>query len=474
MSDTFDYFVVFAEMRTGSNLLESHLNAFSILECHGEAFNPHFIGYPNREEVLGLTLEERDHEPEKMLSLIRSQPDVLAGFRFFSDHDPRVLEPCLKDPRCAKIILTRNPLDSYVSLKIARATGQWKLTNVKRRKDELTEFEEAEFEKYLDKLQGFQQVLLRHLQTTGQTAFYLSYEDLQDLEVINGLAQFLGVSERLEKLNGSLKKQNPSPLNEKVLNYAEIEKSVGNLDYFGLSRTPNFEPRRGPAVPSFFTAVNAPLLYMPVRSGVEEKVCHWLASLDGAAPDALQGDMNQKQLRQWKKDHVGHRSFTVLRHPVARAHTVFCSKILSIESGSFNGIRKKLRNFYKLPIPGRIPHEDYGRENHKMAFKAFLAFLKANLSGQTNIRVDPHWASQNAVLQGMSSFTFPDGVYREDELETELPALSEAVGCNRHKFAHSVKPDRPFDLAEIYDDEIEELVNSIYQRDYIAFGFGRW
>ncbi|MDX1782140.1 MAG: nodulation protein NodH, partial [Thalassovita sp.] len=47
MTDRFDYFVVFAEMRTGSNFLETNLNAFPGLTCYGEAFNPHFIGYPN-------------------------------------------------------------------------------------------------------------------------------------------------------------------------------------------------------------------------------------------------------------------------------------------------------------------------------------------------------------------------------------------------------------------------------------------
>ncbi|MEL7089565.1 MAG: nodulation protein NodH, partial [Planctomycetota bacterium] len=51
----FDYFVVFAEMRTGSNFLETNLNAFDGLACHGEAFNPHFLGYPDREQLLGLT-----------------------------------------------------------------------------------------------------------------------------------------------------------------------------------------------------------------------------------------------------------------------------------------------------------------------------------------------------------------------------------------------------------------------------------
>lgn len=57
------------------------------------------------------------------------------GFRYFHDYDPRVLDIALDDPRCAKVILTRNPLESFASWNIAQETGQWKLTNVKRRRD---------------------------------------------------------------------------------------------------------------------------------------------------------------------------------------------------------------------------------------------------------------------------------------------------------------------------------------------------
>ena len=55
MTRRFDYFILLAEMRTGSNFLESNLNAFDGIACHGEAFNPHFIGYPNKTEILGVT-----------------------------------------------------------------------------------------------------------------------------------------------------------------------------------------------------------------------------------------------------------------------------------------------------------------------------------------------------------------------------------------------------------------------------------
>ena len=131
MATKFDYFVVFAEMRTGSNFLESNLNAFDSITCHGEAYNPHFIGYPNQSEILGITRPMRDENPAGLIWAIREKTEGLGGFRFFHDHDPRVIDLCLDDPRCAKIILTRNPVESFVSLKIAQSTGQWKLTSRK-------------------------------------------------------------------------------------------------------------------------------------------------------------------------------------------------------------------------------------------------------------------------------------------------------------------------------------------------------
>ena len=471
MAFNFDYFVVFAEMRTGSNFLEANLNAFESFECFGEAFNPHFIGYPNRDEIAGVAQHTRDADPMQLIKAVRDVPDKLGGFRYFHDHDPRILDVMLDDPRCAKIILTRNPLDSYVSWKIAQATGQWKLTNVKRRKDSQVRFDKAEFDTHVTKLQEFQVQLLNRLQSAGQTAFYIAYEDLQDIDVLNGLAKFLGSDERLEALDGSLKKQNPSALEDKVSNFKDMEQAFAGLDPFNLTRTPNFEPRRGPAVPGFVTGAHAGLLYMPIRSGPEAEVCAWLAGLDGVAVEDLPTKLNQKELRQWKRRKPGHRSFTVLRHPVARAHAAFCDKILQTGPGCFADIRKTLRNFHKLPLPGKMPDEDYGVEVHKLAFGGFLEFLKANLAGQTNIRVDAHWATQASVMQGMAQFSLPDMVLREDDLTEALPRLAASVGYDGAKEPRPTSPDQPFAIEEIYDDEIEALVADIYQRDYMMFGF---
>ncbi|MDN5788591.1 MAG: sulfotransferase domain-containing protein, partial [Pseudorhodobacter sp.] len=254
MEPRFDSFVLFAEMRTGSNFLEANLNAMPGVSCHGELFNPHFIGKLNQDAAFGVTLAEREADPLTLLRQMREENPGIAGFRYFHDHDPRVLPAVLADPRCAKVILTRNPVESYVSWKIAQATGQWKLTQVKRLKTAKAQFDAAEFSAHLAQLQAFQLALLHGLQASGQTAFYIDYEDINDTAVLNGLALFLGVEPALSAPDGTLKKQNPEDISEKVENFAEMEAALAQLDRFNLSRTPNFEPRRAPAIPTFIAA----------------------------------------------------------------------------------------------------------------------------------------------------------------------------------------------------------------------------
>jgi LPS sulfotransferase NodH len=476
MSENFDYFVVFAEMRTGSNFLETNLNAYQGLNCHGEVFNPHFIGYPEREEILGVTQAERDADPGRLIDRIREQPRALGGFRYFHNHDPRVLDLVLNDPRCAKIILTRNPLESYVSWKIAKATGQWKLTNATSRKDGIAVFDGEEFGAHVEELQDFQVMLLNRLQASAQTPFYLPYEDLQNLDVLNGLARWLGCEDQLENLDKSLKPQNPTPITSKVANVDEMVAALGGMDRFNLSRTPNFEPRRGASVPSYVAAAATGLLYLPMKGGPEAEVRQWLADLDRVKTDALPTRMNQKQLRQWKRRSVGHRSFTVLRHPVARIHATFCEHILPTGKGSFLQIRNTLRRQFDLPVPVEWPAKTWGKSDHRAAFEVFLFFVRANLAGQTGIRVDASWATQAQTLSGFGDFNSPDMVLREDEISEMLPLMAQRYGHVEPPVpvVTGESPAAPVSLEDIYDEAIEELVADIYQRDYMMFGFGPW
>ncbi|MAQ86055.1 MAG: nodulation protein NodH [Maritimibacter sp.] len=470
----FDYFIVFAEMRTGSNFLEENINDYPGLTCHGELFNPHFIGKADRFSYMDVSMAEREEDPLRLLTRIRERTEGLAGFRFFHDHDPRILSHALADPRCAKVILTRNPVDSYVSYKIAQATGQWRLGDMKKAKTAQAQFDTEDFVAHVERLQAFQQTLLHGLQTSGQTAFYIAYEDLQDLDVLDGLARFLGVDHQKRRTSKATKVQNPQPLQDKVANFDDMQAALARLDRFDLNRTPNFEPRRSRAVPSYVAAVKAPLMYQPIPSGPEAQVLPWLAALDGAEPEQLLTGFFQKSLRQWKRQHKGHRVFTVLRHPVLRLHAAFARHMLPVEGPRvFHEIRETLRTHYGVPLPKDGPGRDYDAKAQHAAFLGFARFIAGNLGGQTSIRVDEAWASQFEILRGMAEVQLPDMILREDTLPEGLAQLAAQVGLD----APAPPPffdGAPVPLAAYYDDEIEAAVRAAYQRDYMMYGFRAW
>lgn len=473
MRQPFEYFVVFAEMRTGSNFLEASLNEFADLHCYGEAYNPHFVGHHNKSELFGVDLSQREIAPLTLIERMKENTEGLPGFRFFNDHDPRVMAHVLGDPRCAKIVLTRNPLESYVSLKIAAQTGQWKLSDMKQRREAKATFDRDEFMSHLEAKQTFQLDILKAMQTSGQTAFYVAYEDIGDIDVLNGMARFIGSSAQIDATPNSVKKQNPSELEDKVTNYDEMVQALSGVDHFALSRTPNFEPRRGPGVPGFFLASSSPLLFIPVAGAPHASVLNWMAKLDAVTPEELPTRLSQKDLRQWKRKTPGHRSFTVLRHPLARAHDTFCRYIVPQRDDKFSDPRRVMRNKYGVGVPDAGEMEGYTKIEHRAAFGAFLSFLKGNLAGQTSIRIDAAWATQSALLQGASSVVLPDLVIREDDMQEELAGLAQSLYL-ADADVEAEEDIGPFSLAEIYDSELEKLCQQAYRRDYISFGFAAW
>jgi LPS sulfotransferase NodH len=470
MGQGFRSFVVFAEMRTGSNFLESNLNALEGVQCLGEAFNPHFIGYPNTETLLGVTQAQRDSQPFDLLNRIEAA-EGLAGFRYFHDHDPRILDRILDDPCCAKIMLSRNPLDSYVSWKIARTTGQWKLTDVQRRKEAKVDFDPVEFSVHSADLAAFRAEVLTRVQSAGQTVFQLRYEDLQSLDLMNGLACYLGVDARLEKLDRALKVQNPQPLSEKVSNPEQMEAALLAAHAIDLEQAPSFEPQRHAAVPTYVLGAHSSLMFMPIRGGPHRKITAWMAALDNVAEEELPTRQSQKQLRRWRRAHKGHRSFTVVRHPVARAHHSFCTYILDSGPQVYAAIRRTLAQRYGVAVPLDGAEASYDLAAHRAAFAAFLTFLKANLNGQTAIRVDPAWCTQAQAVQGFSKLASPDYVFREEDLPHHLPALAERLTGQHTTVPEGLEPAHPYVLEDIYDEEIEDLAAAAYQKDYLLFGF---
>lgn len=416
----FDYFVILADRRTGSNFLEANVNAIDGLTCHGEAFNPNFTGYPNRKAILDIDKLSRDAAPAQLIEAMISA-DGMHGFRYFPSHDPRILHDMLLNPRCAKIILSRDALESFVSLEIARETNQWKLTDPSRRRATQITFQLPAYQRHLSMLRSFQKDVSRAIQRSGQTAFYVNYEDLQDIDVLNGLASFLEVDGRLAELDVSLKRQNPEPLSQKVRNYEEMQRLLTEL------RTHSDDPNL--SAPSVTAAVS-PLAFIPIEGCPAEAVMAWLAGLDDRTIDALSKLSTISDLLDWAAQTNGHRTFCVLRHPVARAYSLFMNE-----------------------EPNRADHST----------DAFIAFLDTVAGCHIDQVASIARYSQSLPLQFIA---------REDSLADDFAILAAQVG--QHEMPPVPDGTNPYEqkLSEIYSPKIEAAVRRVFERDYVAFGFG--
>ena len=459
MKRLYDLCVIFAEMRTGSNHLEAMLDGVLGLRGCGEAFNPSFVGRPNQDELHGFDLARREADPVAFLDAIRSNGAMdLPVIRFFHDHDRRVLDGIVADPRVAKVILTRNPLDSYLSHKVAVETGQWKMTDARAQKQADIRFVPTEFQAMLEAWQGFATSLRRGLQVHGQTAFEINYDAINDPEVLNGLLRFLGSHESIDPSHSNLRPQNPGGPLAKVINPVEMEQSLGQLDPLALWRPGRTETAR-PAIIKRF-AVSRHVMMMPVPGVLTDDWSSWFGD------EAQRSNMSQRELRQWMRRNPGHVKITCVQHPLARAHAVFCSGVLPRQPATSDA-RRRLRKRYDIPLPQDWPDDSYDRDAHRAAFEAFLRFLKPCLAGQTSLAPLPEWSGQLASLQGMADFAVPDRILRAEELDTDLRQIGLDVPATRPHAG-------PFDLSEIYDDALEKLARDAYRRDYVFFGYGAW
>jgi len=191
-----------------------------------------------------------------------------------------------------------------------------------------------------------------------------------------------------------------------------------------------------------------------------QPILDWFASLG-----ATEGDFTHKTLRQWKRAHPGHRGFTVLRHPLDRAHRAF---VVLEQGGMPPEQRNVLERVHHVILPRK--GETLDRDTRRASFLAFLRFLKRNLAGQTGFRTDGGWASQTAILQGFGNFQSPDLILREETLAEGLSFLAAELGIPAPDLTPP-KDETDAALDAIRDGDVEEAARDAYQRDYMGFGF---
>lgn len=461
----FKYFAIFGAMRTGSNLLERSLSQFDGITCYGELFNPGFVGKAGKKELIGVSLAAREKDPGALIAaMIADAGGTLPGFRIFQGHDERIMTQALTDPDCGKIILRRNPIDSFVSLKIARQTDQWMLGNVAKRKSAKVMFDPDEYGDYLARLGAFHAHLTGVMQDAGQTAFDISYPDLKSASALNGIARYLGIKGEVRKFAEPIKRQNPEPLHEKVINYESLLERVNPGE--DRAQVAFGDVSAGAMRERIVASPSLPVLYAALPGTESDPIADWLKRLSGRD---LVRFASQKDLTGWLEDAPGLVSFAMLTHPVPRAYGTFCRRILHQGDGNFPRIRRRLAAHFDVLLPDDGPLD---AAQTAASFEAFCVFLKANLAGQTGLRIDDDWAPQDQLVERLCTLLPMHRLVRADQTDSLVADVSALAG-------ETSAPDFPAQdwavpLDQVYSRRVENLLRAAYARDYRKFGFGDW
>jgi LPS sulfotransferase NodH len=484
MQQEIKYYVLLADMRTGSNLFEDMITRYDAFSCFGELFNPHFIGGPKTPSMTSLTLSERDADSVGVVSrMIEENPDTLPGFRLFSDHNPMMLEHCLADETCAKIVLTRNPLESYVSHLIAARTGQWQLQELSKRKDAKVTFNIDKFQLYLEAKQDFATLIRSRLQQTGQTSFNIDYTDMAKVETFNGCAKFLGTDQKLEAFLPNTKRQNPASMREKVYNYDEMLEGLRTLDIFESNWSAYNEPSQTTSSTVLHACRTAPILYFPLTYDDNDPTIKWMCSIERDKKPA-RTKMGVADVREWMAGTTNRTVITCLEHPVERIYRAFNDRIVFAPNDKNKWIRRILRERYELEIPSwgdgswatkdEMKSVGYTVDKHKQNFIRFLDFIQGNLRGQTNAPVSPEWGSQYLAIENYHEWTAPTVVVMPQMRKQAFSAIEATYGLKSDFDIDEQKSTDLILLEQIYCPRIEQAVRIAYQNDYRKFGFQGW
>ncbi|RMF34784.1 MAG: hypothetical protein D6754_14380 [Alphaproteobacteria bacterium] len=459
------YFAIIASMRTGSNLLQRILRQFPDLVCHGELFNPQFIGGKGQTSFKGIDLAARDRDPLALIErMITDAGPAIPGFRIFDGHDRRVLEHVATDPDCARILLTRDPLESFISLMIARRTDQWILTDPGKRREAKVFLDPDALAVYRRRLAAFRREVTDRARRAGLSWFPVDYAELGEREIVNGLAAHIGSEHRLDRIATDLLRQNPGPLAEKLENPEVLETIAPE------AARPEPAPGVRPNVRRFVFQPARGLMFAPIPGGPSARINAWL--------DALASDPPETGLSRGRIDAAFRAGrircvFTATRHPFLRAFDVFARKLLAPEGDGFPRIRRMLAEQHGLHLPPAagaggeeaLSAGGFGLERQREAFAGFLRFLRANIAGSTLIRIDPLWAPQSWHVAALAAEYPPGRILRE----ADFP-----------HWARGICPDVPAPSAEpggsaawaqrVWTPELARLCLQAYPMDHTRLG----
>ena len=128
----------------------------------------------------------------------------------------------LHDKTVAKVVLSRNLLEAYISLETARETGVWLTTEAAKTPPKPVKVD-------INKLVTFslrQSLYYNDVQTvlhqTGQSYLQIEYNEIKQLGKLNEIARFIGSKHQFKGVSEPIQKQNPGSLEERIADFPKL------------------------------------------------------------------------------------------------------------------------------------------------------------------------------------------------------------------------------------------------------------
>jgi LPS sulfotransferase NodH len=239
-TDSVTRFVILNAPRTGSNYLCTLLNSHPEILCHHEIFNPHVVGVARHLQNSAFhigTIEERERDPVEFLGRVWRQNEGRrsTGFKLCWKQNETIFYAVLADPRIRKIVLKRrNRIKSFVSLLLARQTGEWVIyddaaTPGARPK---VQVDEAELRGHIAFNDAYYAEIESAIQAPGHLGHVLYYEDMFSETSLCATLRFLDVEDpNPALLAGQTWKLSSTSLRDLVANFDRLESSLRGTDF---------------------------------------------------------------------------------------------------------------------------------------------------------------------------------------------------------------------------------------------------
>jgi hypothetical protein len=218
-------FIIYTYPRSGSYNLVQLLDSGHDIICHGEIFHQErFDVPPEYLDKIGMTLEERNMSPLLLIERLRAlDPDKHFGFKLFGGHINRVptLRTLLNDKSWLKIVLTRDPIETYGSYLRAYQSKVWYVRDDMKVDPELLKqkatFTPETWRNHVANIEAWMKACAKL-----NSAFFISYDAYQKPQELAKLLRYLGSSADADELTSAFKRQFSGSVENGFTNWAEF------------------------------------------------------------------------------------------------------------------------------------------------------------------------------------------------------------------------------------------------------------